>query len=198
MSDFSDFGERTTDSYLAKKVEAEVKKLKTTTSAVLQTVTTTFSDSMDMNMQGHMVYEIAPLTTTIKPKKAESRLQISMNVMCCAQMGHIFSLAIYVNDKTVVTGTKADKENTVYADAMVPVPERTAETSLLYSCYKQISVKKPKNKKEVVVQVYAYYHKDIDATEKTAKLMINEAIKTPKGLSYTVVGSSTLTIEEVV
>jgi hypothetical protein len=45
----------------------------------------------------------------------------------------------------------------------------------------QISVKKPKNKKEVVVQVYAYYHKDIDATSKTAKLMINEAIKTPKG-----------------
>jgi hypothetical protein len=55
MSDFSDFGERTTDAFLAKKVEAEVKKLKTTTSAVLQTVTTTFSDSMDMNMQGHMV-----------------------------------------------------------------------------------------------------------------------------------------------
>jgi hypothetical protein len=43
------------------------KKIKTTTSAVLQTVTTTFSGSMDMNMQGHMVYEIAPLTTTIKP-----------------------------------------------------------------------------------------------------------------------------------
>jgi hypothetical protein len=38
MSDFSDFGERTTDAFLAKKVEAEVKKLKTTTSAVLQTV----------------------------------------------------------------------------------------------------------------------------------------------------------------
>jgi hypothetical protein len=34
---------------------------------------------MDMNMQGHMVYEIAPLTTTIKPKKAGSRLQISMS-----------------------------------------------------------------------------------------------------------------------
>jgi hypothetical protein len=29
MSDFSDFGERTTDAFLAKKVEAEVKKLKT-------------------------------------------------------------------------------------------------------------------------------------------------------------------------
>jgi hypothetical protein len=57
--------------------------------------------------------------------------------------------------------------NTVYADAMVPVPERTAETSLLYSCCKQISVKKPKNKKEVVVQVYAYYHKDIDICKMT-------------------------------
>jgi hypothetical protein len=57
---------------------------------------------------------------------------------------------------------------------MVPVPERTAETSLLYSCSKQISVKKPKNKKEVVVQVYAFYHKDIDATQKTAHLMIND------------------------
>jgi hypothetical protein len=55
------------------------------------------------------------------------------------------------------------------------VPERTAETSLLYSCCKQISVKKPKNKKEVVVQVYAYYHKDIDATEKTASLSILNA-----------------------
>jgi hypothetical protein len=39
------------------------------------------------------------------------------------------------------------------------------------------------------VQVYAFYHKDIDATEKTAHLMINEAMKTPKGLAYTVVGS---------
>jgi hypothetical protein len=28
--------------------------------------------------------------------------------------------------------------------------------------------------------------------------MINEAMKTPKGLAYTVVGSSTLTVEEVV
>jgi hypothetical protein len=42
-----------------------VKKLKTTTSAVLQTVTTTFSDSMDMKMEGHIEYEVAPLTTTI-------------------------------------------------------------------------------------------------------------------------------------
>jgi hypothetical protein len=40
---------------------------------------------------------------------------------------------------------------------------------------------KPKNKKEVVVQVYAFYHKDIDATAKTAHLMINEAMETPKG-----------------
>jgi hypothetical protein len=48
MSDFSDFGERTTDAFLAKKVEAEVKKLKTTTSAVLQTVTTTFSESFEL------------------------------------------------------------------------------------------------------------------------------------------------------
>jgi hypothetical protein len=52
--------------------------------------------------------------------------------------------------------------------------------------------------KEVVVQVYAFYHKDIDATQKTAHLMINEAMKTPKGLAYTVVGSSTLTVQEVV
>jgi hypothetical protein len=50
----------------------------------------------------------------------------------------------------------------------------------------------------MLVSVYAYYHKDIDATAKTAHLMINEAMKTPKGLAYTVVGSSTLTIEEVV
>jgi hypothetical protein len=34
MSDFSDFGVRTTDAFLAKKVEAEVKKLKTTTSTI--------------------------------------------------------------------------------------------------------------------------------------------------------------------
>jgi hypothetical protein len=202
MPDFSDYGERTTDDFPSKKrtakLEAEIKKLKTTTSAVLQTITTTFSDSMDMNMQGHMVYEIAPLTTTIKPKKAGSRLQITMNVMCCPQMVHLFTLAIYVNDKTVVTGTKADKQNTHYADAVVPITKWESDTSLLYSCSKQISVKKPKNKKEVVVQVYAFYHKDIDATAKTAHLMINEAMKTPKGLAYTVVGSSTLTVEEVV
>jgi hypothetical protein len=43
----------TTDDFPSKKrtakLEAEIKKLKTSTSAVLQTVTTTFSDSMDMN-----------------------------------------------------------------------------------------------------------------------------------------------------
>ena len=194
MSDFSDFGERTTDAFLAKKVEAEVKKLKTTTSAVLQTVTTTFSDSMDMNMEGHMEYEVAPLTTTIKPKKAGSTLQINMNVMCCAQMSHLFSFVIYVNNKAVV----GDKENTRYVDAVAPITKWESDTSLLYSCCKQISVKNARNKKEVVVSVYAYYHKDIDATAKTAHLMINEAMKTPKGLEYTVVGSSTLTIEEVV
>jgi hypothetical protein len=32
-------------------------------------------------------------------------------------MVHLFSLAIYVNDKTVVTGTKADKENTHYGSS---------------------------------------------------------------------------------
>jgi hypothetical protein len=198
MGNFSNYGEALTDDYPSKKrtdkLEAEVKKIKTTTSAVLQTVTTTFSDSMDMNMQGHMVYEIAPLTTTIKPKKAGSRLQISMNVMCCPQMVHLFSFVIYTNGLPLID----DKKNVIFVDAVVPITKWESDTSLLYSCCKQISVKKPKNKKEVVVQVYAFYHKDIDATAKTAHLMINEAMKTPKGLAYTVVGSSTLTVSEVV
>jgi hypothetical protein len=60
---------------------------------------------------------------------------------------------------------------------MVPVPHRWAQTSLLNSCFKQISVKNAKNKKEVTVKVYARYHKDGDATEKTANMMINEAKK---------------------
>jgi hypothetical protein len=45
-------------------------------------------------------------------------------------------------------------------DAMVPVPDRWAQTSLLNSCFKQISVKNAKNKKDVTVKVYARYHKD--------------------------------------
>jgi hypothetical protein len=44
MGNFSNYGEELTDDYLSKKrtdkLEAEVKKIKTTTSAVLQTVTT--------------------------------------------------------------------------------------------------------------------------------------------------------------
>jgi hypothetical protein len=49
LGNFSNYGEALTDDYPSKKrtdkLEAEVKKIKTTTSAVLQTVTTTFSDS---------------------------------------------------------------------------------------------------------------------------------------------------------
>jgi agmatine/peptidylarginine deiminase len=37
-------------------------------------------------------------------------------------MVHLFTLAIYVNDKTVVTGTKADKQNTHYADRLEQQP----------------------------------------------------------------------------
>jgi hypothetical protein len=54
------------------KLEAEVKKIKTTTSAVLQTVTTTLSDSMDMNMQGHMVYEIGVKCSSARISPANS------------------------------------------------------------------------------------------------------------------------------
>jgi hypothetical protein len=53
--------------------------------------------------------------------------------------------------------------------------DRLKQTSLLNSCFKQISVKNAKNKKEVTIKVYARYHKDGDATEKTANMMINEA-----------------------
>jgi hypothetical protein len=41
-----------------------------------------------------------------------------------------------------------------------PVPDRWAQTSLLNSCFKQISVKNAKNKKDVTVKVYARYHKE--------------------------------------
>jgi hypothetical protein len=47
----------------------------------------------------------AALETTIKPKKAGSTLIINMDVMCCADIGHIFSLVIDVNDKEVISDT---------------------------------------------------------------------------------------------
>jgi hypothetical protein len=50
-----------------------------------------------------------------------------MNVMCCADIGHIFSLVIDVNDKEVISDTSTK----TYVDAMVPVPDRWAQTSLL-------------------------------------------------------------------
>jgi hypothetical protein len=56
-----------------------------------------------------------------------------------------------VNDKEVISDTSTK----TYVDAMVPVPDRWAQTSLLNSCFKQISVKNAKNKKEVTVKVYA-------------------------------------------
>jgi hypothetical protein len=48
-----------------------------------------------------------------------------MNVMCCADIGHIFSLVIDVNDKEVISDTSTK----TYVDAMVPVPDRWAQTS---------------------------------------------------------------------
>jgi hypothetical protein len=54
---------------------------------------------------GHTLYQIAALETTIKPKKAGSTLVINMDVMCCADIGHIFSLVIDVNDKEIVSDT---------------------------------------------------------------------------------------------
>jgi hypothetical protein len=56
---------------------------------------------------------------------------INMDVMCCADIGHIFSLVIDVNDKEVISDTSTK----TYVDAMVPVPDRWAQTSLLNSCF---------------------------------------------------------------
>jgi hypothetical protein len=42
-----------------------------------------------------------------------------MDVMCCADIGHIFSLVIDVNDKEVINDTSTK----TYVDAMVPVPD---------------------------------------------------------------------------
>jgi hypothetical protein len=176
------------------KLEKEISEIKKTKSVVLQSVSTTFSDPQSMDMEGHTLYQIAALETTIKPKKAGSTLVINMDVMCCADIGHIFSLVIDVNDKEIVSDTTTK----TYVDAMVPVPDRWAQTSLLNSCFKQISVKNAKNKKDVTVKVYARYHKDGDATEKTANMMINEAKIKIKGLGYKIAGSSTLTVTEVV
>jgi hypothetical protein len=41
----------------------------------------------------------------LKPKKAGSTLIINMDVMCCADIGHIFSLVIDVNDKEIISDT---------------------------------------------------------------------------------------------
>jgi hypothetical protein len=48
-------------------------------------------------------------------KKAGSRLQISMNVMCCPQMVHLFSLVIYTNGLPLID----DKKNVIFVDVGV-------------------------------------------------------------------------------
>jgi hypothetical protein len=55
-------------------------------------------------------------------------------------MVHLFSLAIYVNDKTVVTGTKADKQNTRYADAVVPITKWESDTNVVVTVCKTADV----------------------------------------------------------
>jgi hypothetical protein len=52
-------------------------------SVVLQSVSTTFSDPQSMDMEGHTLYQIAALETTIKPKKAGSTLIINMDIVVC-------------------------------------------------------------------------------------------------------------------
>jgi hypothetical protein len=58
-----------------------------------------------------------------------------MNVMCCPQMVHLFSLAIYVNDKMLV----ADKENTRYADAVVPITKWESDVRITNIIVKNIN-----------------------------------------------------------
>jgi hypothetical protein len=68
-------------------------------------------------------------------------------------MVHLFSLAIYVNDKTVVTGTKADKENTHYADAVaadVVVLSFFTSASTFFARYESV-VLSPKSEKSDII-----------------------------------------------
>jgi hypothetical protein len=54
-------------------------------------------------------------------------LSISADIMCCAQMVHLFSLIIYVNGKPHRANTASEK----YIDATVPITKWESDTSTI-------------------------------------------------------------------
>jgi hypothetical protein len=163
------------------------------TSGAIHSVETIFDDFLGMDLQGNIPVEIQGLRTEITPRSRTSRLSISADVMCCAQLAHLYSLIIYVNGKPHRANTASEK----YIDAIVPITKWTSDTSVLYSVVCNVKASHGNNTDKVTVTVMAYYHKDVDATELTASLFINKAKVSVKGVASVIVGSSTLTVSEI-
>jgi hypothetical protein len=73
------------------------------------------------------------------------------DIMCCAQMVHLFSLIIYVNGKPHRANTASEK----YIDATVPITKWESDTSLLYSVVCNIKASHGNNTDKVTVTVMA-------------------------------------------
>jgi hypothetical protein len=163
------------------------------TSSTVHSVESSSGAHLSMDLEGNTPVEITALRTKITPKFSHSSLSISANIMACAQIGHIFSISIYINGAPYSPSTPSTK----HIDALVPVPTRGADESLLNSVFGEIKAIHGNNTDEVTVGVFVYYHKDVDATERTANVSINRAKITIKGVASTLVGTSVLKVTEI-
>jgi hypothetical protein len=67
------------------------------TSSTVHSVESSSGAHLSMDLEGNTPVEITALRTKITPKFSHSSLSISANIMACAQIGHIFSISIYIN-----------------------------------------------------------------------------------------------------
>lgn len=159
----------------------------------LQEVRRSYSAEKNMTMAGATSYNIPELEITMIPKSTTSKLLVSFDIKACAPLGHIFSFSIYINDSKVNEGGI-----TVHnVDGVVPVPTTSGGESLLHSVVGSVETTHPANLASVSIRVYAWYHKDGDATLPSAILTLNRAKSNIKGLAYKLQGTSIMEVEEI-
>ena len=159
----------------------------------LQEVRRSYSAEKNMTMAGATSYNIPELEITMIPKSTTSKLLVSFDIKACAPLGHIFSFSIYINDSKINEGGI-----TVHnVDGVVPVPTTSGGESLLHSVVGSVETTHPANLASVSIRVYAWYHKDGDATLPSAILTLNRAKSNIKGLAYKLQGTSIMEVEEI-
>ena len=159
----------------------------------LQEVRRSYSAEKNMTMAGATSYNIPELEITMIPKSTTSKLLVSFDIKACAPLGHIFSFSIYINDSKINEGG-----STVHnVDGVVPVPTTSGGESLLHSVVGSVETTHPANLASVSIRVYAWYHKDGDATLPSAILTLNRAKSNIKGLAYKLQGTSIMEVEEI-